>query len=575
MVTHAASAGGSLTPGDHLLLKLRGEAVHRHAVVVRGVEGGDGFWVMTPARHIELLELSSSHVTAAKLWNGKDLPATVDAVSTKIDKDSPHGKFTAAEIRAGSDLAKAQPVDAPVGTRVKLPGYHPTHRVSTKKSPVLPFSSSALSRSAMSSLLEARVGKVDISGVADAKLVDLQKAIDEADKLFAGGRPVEAKRGLLLCLTSLRGWGKPADVARPAARTDLEGEPLAALDRLLPGEGYLWVVNDPLHADFGRSVDLQPGSVVLGAYGVSFRGDGDGVSVQRMELEKVVSFVNDALAKLKAITADGAAPKKLGEAARPAALDPRDLRARFDAGRPAAAVPLAEPAQGAPAAKPDAPAAAEDARTLWVLQDDHGERFRTWRSFCRDAVSHSFGDGWSKHHEGPGCALDLFTNWDRLSMDPMVWLSNFLRDMAINIKERTAIELRTLVRAVWLFGTYDQVNGPSLAGVEELCRRICQLVEAYHAGEGTGKPNWASVKHMTSQHSTSNVVPTIFRTFAHKKCKEEVEIENLRLRASNATPVPLGGDDDPSSSLPFVPRAKAKSKAAARRQLEAGAAEKV
>ncbi len=236
MVTHAASAGGSLTPGDHLLLKLRGEAVHRHAVVVRGVEGRDGFWVMTPARHIELLELSSSQVTAAKLWNGKDLPYTVDAASTKIDKDSPHGKFTAAEIRAGSDLAKAQPADAPVGTRVKLPGYHPTHRVSTKKSPVLPLASSTSSRSSLSSLLEARVGKVDISSVADAKLVDLQKAIDEADKLFAGGRPEEAKRGLLLCLTSLRGWGKPADVPRPGAHVNLEGDPLTALDRLLPGE---------------------------------------------------------------------------------------------------------------------------------------------------------------------------------------------------------------------------------------------------------------------------------------------------------------------------------------------------
>ena len=58
-----------------------------------------------------------------------------------------------------------------------------------------------------------------------------------------------------------------------------------------------------------------------------------------------------------------------------------------------------------------------------------------------------------------------------------------------------------------------------------------QLVEAYESG-AHGEPDWASVKWFTSVQSSSNIVPVSMRSFAFRKAKEEVETENLRLRAT-------------------------------------------
>ena len=126
----------------------------------------------------------------------------------------------------------------------------------------------------------------------------------------------------------------------------------------------------------------------------------------------------------------------------------------------------------------------------------------------------------------------------------MRWLSAFLKEFDIGNRERTAIELRTLCRVLWLNGTYDQCNGPALASIEEVSRRISQLIEAYASAGASKTPNWSGVKHFTSTHSAGTVVPVALRTFAFRKVKEEVEAENLRLRASNALPSgPLAGDD--------------------------------
>ena len=65
--------------------------------------------------------------------------------------------------------------------------------------------------------------------------------------------------------------------------------------------------------------------------------------------------------------------------------------------------------------------------------------------------------------------------------------------------------MQTLVRCLWLSGVYDQLNAPNLCCLEEVARRVCQLVEAYESG-AHGKPNWTSVKWFTNVHSSSNSV---------------------------------------------------------------------
>ena len=87
------------------------------------------------------------------------------------------------------------------------------------------------------------------------------------------------------------------------------------------------------------------------------------------------------------------------------------------------------------------------------------------------------------------------------------------------------MELKTLVRCLWLSGVYDQLKGPNLCCLEEITPRVCELVDAFGSG-AHGKPDWASVKWFTSVQSSSNIVPVSMRSFAFRKAKEEVENEN-------------------------------------------------
>ena len=98
------------------------------------------------------------------------------------------------------------------------------------------------------------------------------------------------------------------------------------------------------------------------------------------------------------------------------------------------------------------------------------------------------------------------------------------------------MELKTMVRGLWLSGAYDQLNAPNLCCPEEVGRRACQLVKAYGSGLH-GKPNWSSVKWSTSVHSSCDMVAVPMRSFPFWWAKEEVGTENLSLYATKTVPV--------------------------------------
>ena len=124
----------------------------------------------------------------------------------------------------------------------------------------------------------------------------------------------------------------------------------------------------------------------------------------------------------------------------------------------------------------------------------------------------------------------------RNGLDRMIWLSPFSMEFEKRPKERTAIEMKTLVRGLWLSGVYDQLNAPNLCCLKDIAQRARQRVMAYESG-AHGKPNWSSVKWSTTVHSSSYIVPVPMGSFAHKKAKEEVETENLRLCGTKTIPV--------------------------------------
>ena len=79
---------------------------------------------------------------------------------------------------------------------------------------------------------------------------------------------------------------------------------------------------------------------------------------------------------------------------------------------------------------------------------------------------------------------------------------------------------------MYYLATYDQLNCPCLVGVEILAQRLAQLIDAYASGDAS-RPNFKGVRHFTSEVSATCVVPVALRTFAHRKAKEEHDMENL------------------------------------------------
>ena len=133
--------------------------------------------------------------------------------------------------------------------------------------------------------------------------------------------------------------------------------------------------------------------------------------------------------------------------------------------------------------------------------------------------------------------------------------------------ERTAIEVNVLTRSMFLMATYDQLNCPCIAGMEVLAQRLSQLIDAYSGGDA-GRPNFKGVRHFTSEVSATNVVPVALRTFAHRKAKEEHDMEKLRHHATSGNSAAAAEDDDDEN--PPLGRAAKKRGASAAAKAKAG-----
>ena len=78
-----------------------------------------------------------------------------------------------------------------------------------------------------------------------------------------------------------------------------------------------------------------------------------------------------------------------------------------------------------------------------------------------------------------------------------------------------------------------------------LCQRLAQLIEAYAGGDRSA-PNYRAVKHFTMESSAAHIVPSALRNYAHRKSKEEHDMEALRSRAGGfaASSAQSGHGDD-------------------------------
>ena len=137
-------------------------------------------------------------------------------------------------------------------------------------------------------------------------------------------------------------------------------------------------------------------------------------------------------------------------------------------------------------------------------------------------------------------ALPSLLELGRSDSHPMIRLSQFWKEFDTDPKERTAMELKTLVRGLWLSGVHDQLNTQTCAVPRRVARRACQLVKDYESTHG--KPNWSSVKWSTSVHSRLQE-------------DEGVKTENLSLCATKTIPVFEDGSGSVSPLLTCLLRA--------------------
>ena len=200
----------------------------------------------------------------------------------------------------------------------------------------------------------------------------------------------------------------------------------------------------------------------------------------------------------------------------------------------------------------ESPAAPEDVRTLWVEYDDHQERYKPWRTALREMARHEWSD-WEKRFDTPASVLDTLKGMEREGGDARLWLASFLRDINMSSKERSAIELRHLTEALWLGVCYDQLNAPDLAMFEVTVGRICQLVEA-HSTEEQGRPNWAGVRYFSSHMGRRGIVPSVLRQHAHRRAKEDYELELMRTKLAKSATGALA--DEEETGLPKAPKSR-------------------
>jgi hypothetical protein len=194
--------------------------------------------------------------------------------------------------------------------------------------------------------------------------------------------------------------------------------------------------------------------------------------------------------------------------------------------------------------------AGEDVRTLEVCYDERGKRFRPWRDVVRDITENAWPDS---PHDGPSTVVDNVTHMERYGGTPRLWLQLWARARGVEEGDRVHHELSCLVEILEIAGTYDQINIGSLACMEECCRRLQAIVDAFSSD--SGRQDWGNARIFTGRKRAEDLVSPSLKAWAAKKGKEEVELFRARnslrdLRSPSAAASDEAAAAAASGSLP-------------------------
>ena len=78
--------------------------------------------------------------------------------------------------------------------------------------------------------------------------------------------------------------------------------------------------------------------------------------------------------------------------------------------------------------------------------------------------------------KGPPVCLPVCRKFHKHGGAPKAWFAEWAREVGLSRKDRGWHEVECLIEALWLAGSYDQLNVGALASAELCCRQI-QLTE--------------------------------------------------------------------------------------------------
>ena len=163
---------------------------------------------------------------------------------------------------------------------------------------------------------------------------------------------------------------------------------------------------------------------------------------------------------------------------------------------------------------------------MFVDFDAQGVRYKEWRTVVQESVEYSYPD-WP--HSGPTTVLHLLKHMHKYGGDPKQWLELWCRQKGISEQDRVKHELRCLMEAFYLGGTYDQLNLPVISAFETIARRVQCIVDAYAQGSSSS-PDWGNARLFTGYVGPDDLIMPQLKSWAARKGKEEVELFQARNR---------------------------------------------
>jgi len=338
-----------------------------------------------------------------------------------------------------------------------------------------------------------------------------EKTLDE----FFGGRFVHRRLRPLSAPTVGAGTSIKASVTAPVPKNAFVVKPAS--------QDHVWLAAEPLGGlQLGQEVSLNAESdVQIGDHTAMTHRSGEWVKVEMVRIEEASAYAEKRRSLFKTVsfaeTSEG----------------------------------LLERLQPPEKTKDAPPEGGEDneVRTLWVDTDEQGERFKRWRDVCQESYTPSYEQ---KPLDGPLTALHTMKHMERHGGDPRLWLATWMRAKHIEPNDRISHELNVLTDCLYFAGCFDQINAPALICMEVVCRRIQAIADAY---SNPSKPSWENARVFSGQGTAEDIISPVFRTYALKKNKDELELLQARIKVRELRGGPAAsGEDVDESNGPGGPK---------------------